>query len=155
MAEEQTTLAGNVGAFENIFSDESVRAQMARILGGQTFLHAPSLSRLLHHLVEHTLQGNTDELKEYSLGVEVFDRGASFDPRTDTIVRVQARRLRSKLDEYYEAEGRDDPLVIELPRPKTSGFGPHERSVHGWHMQVSLICRSPVAAVRNGDTTPF
>ena len=50
-------------------------------------------------------RGNREELKEYSLGVEVFDRGEAFDPRTDTIVRVQARRLRSKLKDYYDAEG--------------------------------------------------
>ena len=82
----------------------------------EPFSNAPSLSRLLRHVVEHTLQGNAEELKEYSLGVEVFDRGESFDPRTDTIVRVQARRLRSKLKEYYDAEGQVDPIVIELPK---------------------------------------
>jgi hypothetical protein len=61
------------------------------------------------------LDGN-NEVKEYSLGVEVFGRGEAFDPRTDTIVRVQARRLRSKLKDYYDAEGQTDPIVIELPK---------------------------------------
>ena len=60
--------------------------------------------------------GRRDELKEYALGVDVFNRGADFDPRTDTIVRVQARRLRAKLQQYDETEGRADPLVIALPR---------------------------------------
>src|SRR4029434_4610658 len=83
---------------------EPIRAQLARILRGQTFSNAPSLTRFLRHVVEHTLEGKVEELKEYSLGVEVFDRGESFDARTDTIVRVQARRLRSKLTEYYETE---------------------------------------------------
>ena len=97
-------------------SVESVRAHLARILGSRTFSNAPSLSRFLRHLVEHALQGNPDPLKEYSVGIEVFDRGESFDPRTDTIVRVQARHLRSKLEEYYRAEGGADSIVIELPK---------------------------------------
>ncbi len=95
---------------------ESIRDQLARILRSQPFSNAPSLSRFLRYVVEHTLDGNTEELKEYSLGVEVFDRGEAFDPRTDTIVRVQARRLRSKLKDYYDAEGQTDPIVIELPK---------------------------------------
>lgn len=71
---------------------------------------------MLRYLVERTLEGKTDELKEYSLGVDVFGRGAAFDPRADTIVRVQARRLRSRLEEYYNLEGRMDPVLIELPK---------------------------------------
>jgi len=54
----------------------------------------------LSHIVAATLEGKGGELKEYALGVDVFDRGDSFDPKTDTIVRVQARRLRSKLEAY-------------------------------------------------------
>jgi predicted ATPase len=95
---------------------ESVRAQIVRMLGSRTFVNMPVLSRLLSHLVEHTLQGNVDQLKEYSLGVDVFGRGESFDPRTDTIVRVQARRLRAKLNDYYEGDGCADPIVIFLPK---------------------------------------
>jgi adenylate cyclase len=74
------------------------------------------LSRLLQYLVERTVGGQTDGLKEYCVGVEVFERGSSFDPRTDTIVRVQVRRLRSKLREYYQNEGRADPILIDLPK---------------------------------------
>ena len=95
---------------------ESIRAQLARILRSRTFSNAPSLTRFLRHVVEHTIEGKAEELKEYSLGVEVFDRGESFDARTDTIVRVQARRLRRKLKEYYDTEGQTDPVVIELPK---------------------------------------
>jgi len=73
----------------------------------------------LRHIVEHTLAGATDELKEYSLGVGVFDRGEAFDPRTDTIVRVQARRLRTRLQDYYTALGQADTVRIEVP---TGGY---------------------------------
>jgi predicted ATPase len=86
------------------------------MLRSPLFSSAPALSRLLRHLVETALTGDASaELKEYSLGVEVFDRGESFDPRTDTIVRVQARRLRSKLQDYYRTVGQYDPVLIELP----------------------------------------
>ena len=94
----------------------AVQAQLARVLRSRTFGQATALGRLLRHVVERTLDGGRDELKEYALGVDVFNRGADFDPRADTIVRVQARRLRAKLQQYYETEGRADPLVIALPR---------------------------------------
>ena len=107
--------------FESGLSLDSVRLQLERMLGSQAFSNAPSLSRFLRHLVEHSLEGSSDQLKEYSLGVDVFDRGESFDPRTDTIVRVQARRLRCKLKEYYDAEGRMDHVLsgtnIDCPSP--------------------------------------
>ena len=96
-----------------------VRAQLARILDSPSFLKAPILSRFLRHVVEQTLAGATDALKEYSLGVDVFDRGDSFDPRTDTIVRVQARRLRFRLRDYYGAIGQSDSIRIEVP---TGGY---------------------------------
>lgn len=94
---------------------DAVRGQLMRILGSQTFAHAAMLRRLLQHLVEKGLSG-AQELKEYVVGVDVFDRGSDFDPRTDTIVRVQARRLRTKLDEFYRNEGAADPVLIELPK---------------------------------------
>lgn len=90
-------------------------AELTRVLGSDAFSKAASLGRLLQHLVERTLDGTADQLKEYSIGVDVFGRGESFDPRTDTIVRVQARRLRARLKEYYRSEGQFDPIVIEIP----------------------------------------
>jgi tetratricopeptide (TPR) repeat protein len=94
----------------------SIRAQLARITASRTFEHAPVLRHFLAHIVDHALEGKADQLKEYALGIDVFARGASFDPRVDTIVRVQARRLRSKLEGYYHTEGHDDPIVIEMPK---------------------------------------
>jgi predicted ATPase len=95
---------------------ELVRAHVARVLESEVFSKAPSLRRLLSYVADLTVQGRADTVKEYSLGVEVFDRGDSFDPKADTIVRVQARRLRSKLEAYYAIEGFADGIVIELPR---------------------------------------
>jgi len=97
-------------------SPHAVRAQLARILRSPGFANAPALAGLLEHLVEHNLRGHAGSgLKEYSIGVDVFNRSESFDPRTDTIVRVQARRLRSKLKDYYRTLGQFDPLVIDVP----------------------------------------
>jgi serine/threonine-protein kinase len=93
-----------------------VREQLGRILRSPLFTQAPMLSRLLEYVVERTAASQADQLKEYSIGVEVFDRGPSFDPRTDTIVRVQARRLRSKLQDYYRGDGQRDAMVVELPK---------------------------------------
>jgi serine/threonine-protein kinase len=72
--------------------------------------------RFLEFVVRETLRGNGPELKEIVIGSSVFDRDSSYDPRLDPIVRVEARRLRSKLEAWYEAEGRDDEIIIELPR---------------------------------------
>jgi adenylate cyclase len=74
------------------------------------------MSRFLRFVVELELRGEGERLKEYVVGVEVFDRGESFDPASDSLVRVEARRLRSKLNEYYEAEGRLDPVSIGFPK---------------------------------------
>jgi predicted ATPase len=116
LAKQDDILARSPSASECPLPPESIRAQLATILRSQLFSNAPKLSRLLDYLVERSLDGSADRLKEYSLGLEVFDRGESFDPRIDTIVRVQARTLRRKLKEYYDAEGRLDPIVIELPK---------------------------------------
>lgn len=72
------------------------------------------MRRFLRVTVERTLNGATDQLKEFSLGHDVFDRGEDYDPRTDSIVRVEARRLRKKLRAYYEGEGLLDRIVIEF-----------------------------------------
>jgi predicted ATPase len=116
LPEHDDMLPSSSSTSERPFPPESIRNQLARILRSEAFSNAPSLVKFLRHVVEHTIEGNTEELKEYSLGVEVFGRGEAFDPRTDTIVRVQARRLRSKLKGYYDAEGQTDPIVIELPK---------------------------------------
>ncbi len=93
-----------------------VRAELGRILASELFARSERLSRLLRFIVGQTLEGKGDSLKEYVLGLEVFDRDTSFDPRADTIVRVQARRLRAALTEYYSGPGKDDPVIIDLPK---------------------------------------
>lgn len=93
-------------------SDEQVRAALDRVLAAPEFVNATRLSRFLRFAVEKSMAGAGAELKEYLLGVEVFDRGQDFDPRLDPIVRVEAGRLRGKLQEYYEGGGLSDPVRI-------------------------------------------
>src|SRR4051812_10777118 len=97
-------------------AQDEVRSQLERILAHPVFSKARRLSCLFRYLVERTLSGRADELKEYTVGVEVFGRGSRFDPRLDSIVRVQASKLRSLLAGYYQNLGASDPIVIELPR---------------------------------------
>lgn len=95
---------------------EAVRVELDRVLASRGFANAGRLSRLLRHVVEKTLAGEGDQLKEYSVGMEVFDRDEKYDPRVDSIVRVEAGRLRSRLEEYYGADGAGDAVRISLPR---------------------------------------
>jgi TolB-like protein len=93
----------------------SVREQLRKILASPVFANAARMSRFLQLAIGRTLEGRGGELKEYVIGVEVFDRSASFDPRVDPIVRVEARRLRAKLKTYYENLGGQDGVIVALP----------------------------------------
>lgn len=101
--------------------DAQVQEQLARVLASHTFQQADRLKRFARFIVQEAVEGRGSELKEYVIGVQVFGRETSFDPRTDPIVRVQARRLRARLDRYYHEEGRGDDVVIELPK---GGYAP-------------------------------
>lgn len=94
----------------------SISAQLQRVLASDAFANAPILSRFLRYVVAHRLGGTAMPLKEYTIGVDVFQRGAEFDPRVDTIVRVHARRLRKRLSRYYENEGQADAFRITIPK---------------------------------------
>ena len=96
--------------------DHEVRAELDRILATKGFSSAGRLTKLLRYVVEKTLTGETDQLKEYAVGVDVFERDGNYDPRLDSIVRVEAGRLRTRLDEYYNGEGASSPIRITLPR---------------------------------------
>jgi hypothetical protein len=97
-------------------SPEAVRAHLARIVESSEFAKADRLCRFLRFTVEARLNGQADQIKEYVLGREVFDRNGGYDPRLDPIVRVEARRLRIRLEEYYRATGQADTVRIEFPK---------------------------------------
>ncbi|HLI97805.1 MAG TPA: hypothetical protein VKT72_17180 [Candidatus Baltobacteraceae bacterium] len=89
---------------------------MERIANSAPFVESERLRRFLRFTVEATLRGEHDRLKEYVLGREVFDRKDGYDPRLDPIVRVEARRLRSRLSDYYSGPGRTESFRIAYPK---------------------------------------
>lgn len=102
-------------------SERDIREQIQRIVLSTAFRTSDRLKHFITFVTDEALQGKTDHLKEYSVGVQVFGRETAFDPRTDPVVRVQARRLRARLERYYREEGQDDPIVIDLPK---GGYAP-------------------------------
>jgi Tol biopolymer transport system component len=94
----------------------AVRSELNRVLGSSNFRYSERLSRFLKFAVEQQLAGNAEQIKESVLAMEIFDRDSAYDSRVDSIVRVEASRLRSKLNAYYTAEGRYSPVIIELPK---------------------------------------
>lgn len=101
---------------EQSFAPDSIRAQLQKVVASGIFARSDRLIRFLRFCVEQVLAGGADCLKEQTLGIEVFDRKPDYDPRIDPIVRVEARRLRSKLKAYYSSNGHQDQVLIELPK---------------------------------------
>lgn len=96
----------------NAFSEDLVRAELARLLESPIFAQSDRLGRFLRFAVEHAISGADERLKEYIIGTEVYDRKPPYHPSHDSIVRTEARRLRSKLKDYYESEGKNNPIFI-------------------------------------------
>lgn len=114
---------------------ERIRASLATLLASQRFRARPKISDLLEFLVEEALADRASRLKGYTLGLEVFKRGADFDPESDAIVRVGMNRLRRMLDEYYQQEGQGDPVRIQFAK---GSYAP-------CFVQVSAAAASPQA----------
>jgi hypothetical protein len=129
----------------------SENEQLERILGSAQLVTSPSLSRFLRFIVEETLAGRSAEIREYTLGVHVFDRGEDFNPRLDPIVRVQARNLRNRMAKYYEGPGAEDPIRIELHK---GSYVPVFRK----HVQDDVTDAAAMAAASQSgaaDVSPF
>jgi serine/threonine protein kinase/TolB-like protein/Flp pilus assembly protein TadD len=124
---------------ESLLSPAIIRSQLERVVRSSGLRGSASLCRLLRYTVEAVLSKNEQNLKEYVIGLEVFDRGEQFDPGNDAIVRVQARKLREKLEAYYRTEGADDSIQIQFPK---GGYVP------------SFVARK-AAAVRTIAVLPF
>lgn len=92
-----------------------IQSALDHVIAGRTFARAGAVTSLLRHVVEKAASGHADEIKEYTIALEVFGR-SSYDTRIDSLVRVQAAKLRKMLATYYETEGRGDPVRIEIPK---------------------------------------
>ena len=135
--------------------ERPAKQQLDRLLASKTFSQVDRLKRFLSFIVREALDGRGTELKEYVIGVEVFGKEPSFDPRTDPIVRVQARRLRSRLARYYREEGQSDEQIIDLPK---GGYTPAFRTresavVPRPSLTTALAGRNTVAVQTFADRT--
>jgi len=135
-------------------SADSVHQQLHRILKSRIFTRSKELCRFLQFAVEQKLRNRSVRLKEYLIGVTVFERGETFNPGTDPIVRVQARRLRSKLSLYYETDGRADTVRIELP---CGGYVPvfHFRTAAEHMRSLRPLDDAPAETRRSLVVLPF
>lgn len=97
---------------EGEIAQEAIREELSRILESSIFVQSDRLGQFLRYTVETTLAGDAETLKEYVIGTEVYQRKPPYHPSVDSIVRSEARRLRSKLREYYESVGRNDSVFI-------------------------------------------
>ena len=93
-----------------------MRAQVERLIQSKTFETSEVHRRLLQYLAEKSIAGEADRLKEYTIGLEAFGKPATYDPKQDSIVRLQAGRLRQKLAAYYQTEAAGDPIRVNLPK---------------------------------------
>ena len=122
----------------------TVRCALNKITSSVVFADSQRMARFLRFVVEESLEGNGGRLKEIVIGVEVFDKGSDYDPRLDPIVRVEARRLRAKLFAYYDGEGKEDELVIELPK------GTYQPSIRA---RTTAVKTEPAPAVQLREAT--
>jgi hypothetical protein len=122
-------------------------SQVDRLISSQHLHSSESLCKLLRYLARHALDHPGSPIKEYQIATEVFGRSDDFDPQVDSMVRVQAGRLRLKLTEYYNTEGLEDPVVVELPK------GTY---VVSFHPRNNASSKGPaISAHKSDDSSPF
>src|SRR5580704_19104638 len=95
---------------------EANQTQVQRVIQSKPFRTSEIHRSLLQYLAEKSLTGTADSLKEYTVGLDVFAKPESYDPRQDSSVRMHCARLRQKLADYYRTEGFNDPVVVDLPK---------------------------------------
>ena len=120
-------------------SDDLIRSQLNRILASRGFSNSERLRSFLSFVVEASLNKQTGRVKAYTIATEVFGRQVDFDPQSDPIVRIEAGRLRRRLEYYYGTSGRNDAIRIEIPKgayvavfrsqPVTEGVTHHHKQM--------------------------
>jgi len=122
--------------------EAEIRAQLDRLLDSRALGPSESLRRLLCYFAEKTLAGEADQLKEYTIGIDVLAKPPMYDPRGDSTVRHQVARLRQKIAEYYQEEGRRDGVFVSLPKGLCQDF--HFGARHGTRIHPLALLRSSV-----------
>lgn len=147
---------------------EAIREQLARILRSERFAQASRPANFLRFVVERSLEGRPETIKEYVIATEVLGCGPDYNPQVDSTVRAHASRLRARLTEYYATEGAADPVVIRLPkgayvpefemRPPPSAEAP-PKTMRGWWLAGSVLALAGLAflaaaVIWLGDRSP-
>ena len=113
-----------------------IRAELEKIVSSPVFARADRLSQFLRLIVDNSLQTGSEPLKETIIGAQVYGRTIGYDPKAEPIVRIEARRLRLKLEEYYAGPGSKDRVIITVP---TGGYAPHfEIRPESLHQVIAL-----------------
>ena len=140
----------NDGRSDHLPAPDEVRAQLERMMASDDFNRSPQLGAFLRFVVEAVLQGKSDRIKAYTIGVDVLRRDAKFDPQLDPIVRVEATRQRRTIDRCYAGLGTDDAIRIDLPRgsyiptfsrrPGLPGVSAHSSTLDRfWSIRLLLV----------------
>jgi hypothetical protein len=122
----------------HVSQKDQLPGQIDRLAGSTVLHNAESLCKLLRYLSKRAIDHPGEPVKEYQIATEVFGRPADFDPQIDSTIRVQVGRLRTKLAEYYTAEGAEDPVIVELPK------GSYHLEFH--HRAASPKVGSPISS---------
>ena len=130
---------------------EQFLLQIEKLANNRVLHGSESLCKLLRYLAKHALDHPGQPIKEYQIATEVFGRSEDFDPQLDSMVRVQAGRLRGKLSEYYNSEGTEDPVVVELPKG-TYILPFHQRILSGTRLHADTAAEPSWAGVRVGQS---
>jgi hypothetical protein len=125
--------------------------QINRLTASHALHSSESLCKLLRYLSKHAIEHPGSSIKEFQIATEVFGRSPDFDPQLDSMVRVQAGRLRSKLAEYYASDGHEDPVIVELPKG-TYVLAFHQRNSGA--AKVAVATATQVANKPEGEASP-
>ena len=132
---------------------KAIREQLDRIIESGPFLQSRRRQRFLQYIVNETLAGRGERLKGYNIALAVFDRSETFDSNVDPIVRMEAARLRDRLREYYEGDGQNDPIRIDLPKGayirRKSSFGMRVRELLAGVRRKTFSTVPSVAVLRS------
>ena len=119
---------------------------LEKVLHSRTLQNSESLKAFLRFVVEKAVDDQEAQLKEYTIATEVFGRDSDYDPRIDSVVRVQAGRLRTKLQEYYAGEGKADEVIIDLPKGHYHPVFNYARAEHTTQDAIHATSPAPEAA---------
>ena len=125
-------------------STDMVKSQLERLLTSSEFMASKVLSKFLRYVVEQTLDGQANTIKQYTIAVEALEYGTDFDPQTNPNVRIHARKLRRALDRYYNGQGIEDPIRIDIPNGSyVPVFLPNHKTSQDAESASEPICSSP------------